>query len=281
MTDPYAVAATSPSGITAPTVDQFRELANDRRVIPVVRRFLVDDQTPVGLYAKLAAGRPGTFLLESAENGQTWSRYSFIGVRSAAMLTEHEGQVLWVGNAPADLPDRGLAVEALRDTLSSLRTPRPHGLPPLTGGLVGFIGYDAVRRWERLPDANPDDLHLPELALLLATDLAVMDHVDGSIWLVANAVNYDNTDAGVDRAFQDAVARLDVMQADLHAASPAKVQAIVPATTSQASANHDYRAAVEVAKSTSAPVTRSRSCCPSASPSRPGRHRWMSTGPCG
>jgi anthranilate synthase component 1 len=248
MTDPYAVASTSPSGITAPTIDQFRKLAGDRRVIPVVRRFLVDDQTPVGLYAKLAAGRPGTFLLESAENGQTWSRYSFIGVRCAAMLTEHDGQVLWVGNAPAGLPDRGPAVEGLRDTLASLRTPRPHGLPPLTGGLVGFIGYDAVRRWERLPDANPDDLHLPELALLLATDLAVMDHVDGSIWLVANAVNYDNTDAGVDRAFQDAVARLDVMQADLHAASPAKVQAIVPAETSKARANHDYRSAVEIAK---------------------------------
>ena len=174
MTDVYGPCAT-PSGITAPTAEGFRTLARDRRVIPVVRRFLVDDQTPVGVFRKLARDRPGTFLLESAENGHTWSRYSFIGVRSAAMLTEGDGQASWVGNPPVGLPMSGLAVEALRDTLESLRTPRPEGLPPLTGGLVGFIGYDAVRRWERLPDDNPDELHIPELAMLLVTDLAVMD----------------------------------------------------------------------------------------------------------
>ena len=126
----YAACAT-PSGITAPTPDDFRLLAADRRVIPVVRRFLIDDQTPVGLYRKLAAGRPGTFLLESAENGQTWSRYSFIGVRSAAMLTEAAGDVAWVGNRPVGLPTQGLAVAALRDSLASLRTPQPDGLPPV------------------------------------------------------------------------------------------------------------------------------------------------------
>ncbi|MCB0900645.1 MAG: anthranilate synthase component I, partial [Actinobacteria bacterium] len=63
--------------MTAPTPEQFRRLAADRRVIPVVRRFLVDDQTPIGLFRKLAQDHPGTFLLESAENGHTWSRYSF------------------------------------------------------------------------------------------------------------------------------------------------------------------------------------------------------------
>ncbi len=243
----YAACAT-PSGITAPTPDDFRRLAADRRVIPVVRRFLVDDQTPVGLYRKLAAGRPGTFLLESAENGQTWSRYSFIGVRSAAMLTEAAGDVAWVGNRPVGLPTQGLAVAALRDSLASLRTPQPDGLPPLTGGLVGYISYDAVRRWERLPDDNPDDLGLPEVALLLATDLAVMDHADGSVWLVANAVNFDNTDERVDRAYDDAVARLDRMAADLHAATPPAVNAVAPAGRPAPGVNADYRRAVEVAK---------------------------------
>lgn len=247
MSDVYRVCAT-PSGITAPTPEQFRRLAADRRVIPVVRRFLVDDQTPIGLFRKLAQDHPGTFLLESAENGHTWSRYSFIGVRSAAMLTESDGQVQWVGNPPVGLPTTGLAVEALRDTLESLRTPRPEGLPPLTGGLVGFIGYDAVRRWERLPDDNPDELNVPELAMLLVTDLAVMDHVDGSVWLVANAVNYDNTDERVEQAYEDAVARLDRMVSDLHAPVRAAA-AVVPAAPSRTlEVNPDYRAKVEVAK---------------------------------
>lgn len=248
MTTVYTAAAAAPSGAVIPTLEQFRELAQDRRVIPVVRRFLLDDQTPVGLFRKLAADRPGTFLLESAENGHTWSRYSFIGVRSAAMLTEVDGQVSWVGSRPVGLPAQGLAVHALRDTLEALRTPHPEGLPPLTAGLVGYVGYDAVRRWERLPDENPDDLQVPEVALLLTTDIAVMDHVDGSVWLVANAVNYDNTDARVDAAYADAVARLDRMTQDLHSASSAVVSTVSPAPRPPVEINQAFRDGVEVAK---------------------------------
>lgn len=248
MTTVYEAAAKSPSGQTIPSLAGFRELAADRRIIPVVRRFLADDQTPVGLFRKLAGDRPGTFLLESAENGHTWSRYSFVGARSAAMLTDADGQVRWVGNRPVGLPDSGRAVDALRDTLEALRTPRPAGLPPLTGGLVGFIGYDTVRRWERLPDDNPDDLHVPELALLLTTDLAVLDHVDGSVWLVANAVNYDNTDERVDAAYADAVARLDRLTADLHTPSAGVVSVVDAAPAAAMQVNAAFRDAVESAK---------------------------------
>ena len=70
--------------ITWPELETFRELARDRRVIPVVRRLLADGETPVGVYRKLADDRPGTFLLESAEHGGVWSRYSFVGVRCGA-----------------------------------------------------------------------------------------------------------------------------------------------------------------------------------------------------
>jgi len=243
-------AYASPDGVTTPDVDSFRAQAKEgRRVIPVVRRLLVDDLTPVALFRKLAGNRPGTFLLESAENGQTWSRYSFIGARSAAMLTADEaGQARWVGNTPVGLPTEGRAVDALRDTLAILRTPQPAGLPPLTGGLVGMVAYDAVRRWERLPDDNPDDLGLPEVAMLLATDLAVMDHVDGSVWLIANAVNYDNTDERVDAAHADAVARLDAMTEALHQPMPAAVAAVGRPERPKPRANQNYQAGVERAK---------------------------------
>ncbi|HSO05204.1 MAG TPA: hypothetical protein VLQ92_12030, partial [Candidatus Limnocylindrales bacterium] len=197
-----------------PDLEGFRALARSRRVIPVVRRLLADGDTPVGLYRKLAAERPGTFLLESAEHGRVWSRYSFIGVQAAAMLSEVEGQATWRGRAPVGVPTTGNPLEAMRDTLALLHTDAldTDDLPPLTGGLVGMIGYDAVRRWERLPDANPDELHLPEVAMLLAIDLAVLDHWDGTVMLIANAVNYDATDARVSEAWADAVARLDAME---------------------------------------------------------------------
>jgi anthranilate synthase component I len=204
-----------------PDLESFRELARHRRVIPVTRRLVADGETPVGVYRKLAADRPGTFLLESAEHGGVWARYSFVGARSHATLTEHEGQAQWLGDPPAGVPTDGDPLVALRETLAALHTERLPGLPPLTGGLVGFLGYDVVRRLERLPSVAEDDLHLPELAMMVATDLAVLDHASGSVILIANAINYDDTDARVDWAHADAVARLDRMTEELSRPAPA------------------------------------------------------------
>jgi anthranilate synthase component 1 len=203
------------TGAVAPDLETFRELAQGRRVIPVVRRLLADGITAVGLFEALCGDRAGTFLLESAEQGRAWSRYSFIGVHCAAMLTQRDGDAVWLGRAPRGVPTGGSAVGALRDTVDLLRTTPLPGLPPLTGGLVGYLTYDAVRSWERVPDDNPDEIGIPDLGFLLATDLAVVDHADGSVLLIANAINYDASDDRVDEAWHDAVARLDSMQARL------------------------------------------------------------------
>jgi anthranilate synthase component 1 len=242
------------SGTITPDLPAFRALASDRRVIPVHRRLLADGETPVGLYRKLAGERPGTFLLESAEHGRVWSRYSFVGVRSPATLTERGGQAYWLGTPPVGVPLDGDPLKALRGTVEALRTPHPDpvlGLPSLTGGLVGYIGYDAVRRLERLPDLARDDLELPELAMMLATDLAVLDHEDGSVVLVANAVNWDGSDEGVDRAYHAAVVRLATMTSDLarpNAPTAATLdQRAEPAYTS-GTLREDYLAAVDRAK---------------------------------
>jgi len=220
----------SPGG-TAPDLERFRELAPGRRVIPVVRRLLADGETPVGLYRRLAQERPGTFLLESAEQGRAYSRFSFVGVRSSAMLTEDQGRVTWWGNPPQDVPRSGDPLVALRETIDLLRTDRPEGLPPLTGGMVGYLAYDAVRRWEGVPDSNPDELRVPELGFLLATDLAVLDHADGTVLLIANAINSDNTDERIDEAWRDAVERLDTMEFDLRQSAPSTVATYDPEAT--------------------------------------------------
>jgi anthranilate synthase component 1 len=241
-------------GGTWPTLETFRALAADRRVIPVVRRFLADSETPIGVYRKLAHDRPGTFLLESAESG-IWSRWSIVGAASRATLTSRDGVAHWIGDPPAGVPTGGDPLAALRDTVDALRAPRLPGLPPLTGGMVGFVGWDAVRRWERLPDTTLDELEVPELAMSLATDLAVLDHSDGSLLLIANAVNYDDTDRRVDEAWADAVARLDRMTAEL--AAPAESTVAVhdpsgsPTTRPEPrprTARDDYLAAVRASK---------------------------------
>jgi anthranilate synthase component 1 len=229
------------SGTTSPTAEEFAAL--DQPVVAVTRRLLADGETPVGLYRKLAGNRPGTFLLESAEQGRQWSRYSFIGVRAAGVLTEKDGKAVWTG-APVDLPEDPL--DALRVLARSLRSPRHPGLPPLTGGLVGYLSYDAVRRMERLPSTAVDDIGMPELGWMLATDLAVLDHADGTVLLIANVVR-GLTEGGYDAA----VARLDAMAAEL--AQPSAPSAVtvdltavpeVVARTSQA----DFERDVDVVK---------------------------------
>lgn len=213
-------------GTTWPNLATFQLLAKERRVIPVVRRLMADAETPVGVYRKLAKDAPGTFLLESAEHGGVWSRYSIVGAASRATLTERDGVAHWVGEPPVGVPTGGNPLEALRDTVAALASEPIEGLPPLTGGMVGAITYDAVRRWERVPSTVPDELGLPEISMMLATDLAVLDHADGSLLLVANAVNYDATDERVEDAWADAVARLDAMTRDLAQPAPSTVATV-------------------------------------------------------
>ncbi|MBT2386021.1 anthranilate synthase component I [Streptomyces sp. ISL-11] len=245
------MAATTP-GDTAPDAATFSTLAKDRRVIPVTRRFLADGDTPVGLYRKLAAERPGTFLLESAENGRTWSRYSFIGVRSAATLTVRDGRTHWLGTPPVGVPTDGDPLEALRATVAALHTPRDliegTGLPPFTGGMVGYLGYDIVRRLEKIGDHGTDTLGLPELTMLLTSDLAVLDHWNGTVLLIANAINHNDLATGVDEAYADAVARLDAMAADLQRPAPTDPTTLPPSELPEYTAGWggpDYMTAVE------------------------------------
>ncbi|GED98219.1 anthranilate synthase component I [Gordonia crocea] len=209
--------------LTTTTLEQFRDLAVDHRVVPVTRRVLADAETPLSTYAKLAGDRPGTFLLESADNGQSWSRWSFIGAGAPAALTVVDGEAAWWGTAPAGAPSGGDPLAALAASLELLATDPLPDMPPLTGGFVGFMAYDLVRRLERLPESTVDDLGLPDLFLMLATDLAAVDHHEGTITLIANAVNWNGSDENVDEAYADAVSRLDRMTAALAAPAPSTV----------------------------------------------------------
>lgn len=211
------------SGAATTTREEFNALAAVHRVVPVTRKVLADSETPLSAYRKLGANRPGTFLLESAENGRSWSRWSFIGAGSPSALTVRDGQSAWLGATPEGAPVGGDPLDALRATMDLLAGESLAGLPPLSGGMVGFLAYDIVRRLEKLPELAADDLGLPDLLLLLATDMAAVDHHEGTITLIANAVNWDDTPERVAEAYDGAVARLDVMTAALGQPLPSTV----------------------------------------------------------
>ncbi len=207
-------------------LEEFRSYAKSFNVIPVSRRLLADGESPVGVYQKLTKNKENTFLLESAEHDGTWARYSFIGVRSEATLSEKNGIAYWQGIAPAGAPDGTDPLAALKICASHLRSPQIPGLPPLTSGLVGFMGYDVVRRLEKLPNLTIKYLELPELSFMLTSDLAVFDHSNATITLIANAINWDGSDDRVDEAYASCQSRLDQMESDLAASLNSEVQRI-------------------------------------------------------
>ncbi|RZT85246.1 anthranilate synthase component 1 [Pseudonocardia sediminis] len=248
-----STATSATLGAVTPTREEFRELAKAHRVIPVTRRLLADDETPVGVYRKLAGDQTGTFLLESAENGRSWSRWSFVGARSAAALTAVDSELRWTGDVPEGLPTSGDPLEALRTVVTELASEPLPGLPPLTGGMVGYLGYDVVRRVERIADPDDpavDDLAIPELVMLLATDLAALDHHEGTVTLIANAINWDASDARVEEAYDDAVARLDRMTGELAVDSPSSVAVYRPGSPEfvRRRSPAEHHAAIEAAK---------------------------------
>ncbi|HEY8317428.1 MAG TPA: anthranilate synthase component I [Amnibacterium sp.] len=208
------------------TVEAFSSAREGRRVVPVVRELFADSETPLGIFRKLAmrAGgrmRPGTFLLESAEQGGLWSRYSFVGVAAFGALTEQRGRPVWQDwGLPASRAFgaggvTGDYLEALDDLHSHWASPRVEGLPPLTGGLVGYIGWDAVRLLERLPDAPPADYAVPELGMVFASEVVAVDHLKGTVSLIVTVLN-DGTEDEV-TAWTDAQRRLDALEKRLGA----------------------------------------------------------------
>ncbi|PKQ26052.1 MAG: anthranilate synthase component I [Actinobacteria bacterium HGW-Actinobacteria-4] len=215
-------------GETWPAFEQFTALGTTHRVVPVVRRLLADSLTPVAVYRALAHERPGTFILESAEPDGSRSRFSFVGVQASATLTINGDEATWSGDVPVGLTAQS-PLDAIREALAELASEAIPGLPPLTGGLVGLLGWDMVRQWEpTLPQKAPRELDVPDAVLCLATDIAAIDHHDGSVWLIANAVNANAQPSGIESAFDDALARLDAMQADLASAPAGEVSVTEP-----------------------------------------------------
>ena len=232
-------------------------LAAGHRVVPVLRERFADAETPVGIYRKLAAGRPGTFLLESAEQGGIWSRWSFIGVETFGTLTAQGADSVWIpGSLDAERalgPDAGAApLRALDVLYRRWATPRVEGHPPLTGGLVGFIGWDAIRQIEHLPHRPEVDapVDVPVQAFGFVSELLVLDHRYGTITLIASVLA-DEPDADADALWAEAQSRLDALETRLGAATEPDVAridlGIAPTATTRGTAA-DYEALVTRSK---------------------------------
>ncbi len=170
----------------SPSLEEAQELARDYNVIPLRHTFIDDTETPVSAFLKLR-GRGPAFLLESAEQGQRFGRYSFLGFRPRAQIRYQDGRLEVIeesGRRPLDGPDPYRAVASY---LSGYSVAPVDGLPPFAGGAVGLFGYDLSRTVERLPEPNPDDIGTPDMALMVSDALVVFDHLSHQVTIMVNA----------------------------------------------------------------------------------------------
>ena len=197
-----------------PTREEFRALAREHTVIPVWRELLADLTTPVAAFARLVADEPG-FLLESVEHGERWSRWSFVGRNPLATLVARGRTVEVTGTIPEGTPtDQGI-LAAIEHLLEVWRAPHLEDLPPLHGGVMGYLGYDVVREVERLPSAPQDDLGHPDAMVSVIGQLAAYDHWRQRVSLIENVlVEPGLDDAELDARYDAAVARLDQLALD-------------------------------------------------------------------
>ncbi|EJF44585.1 anthranilate synthase component I, N-terminal domain protein [Schaalia georgiae F0490] len=252
VTSPSKSTSDNPPGVdlqwgqTWPDRQEFRRLAATRRVVPVVRRVLADELSAVGVYRQLAHGSHGSFILESAEHGGAWGRWSFVGASSAGAIVSSGGRARWVGARPEGAVAQGAFLEVAHSALAELQAPPIPGLPPLTGALVGSLGWGIIPEWEpTLGASSPRESDIPDAALCLATEVAAIDHRTGSVYLMAIAWNLNGTDEGVDGAYDSAVARVDAMTRQLAAPIGPAVLAADPGAERPAVRQRTPRAAFE------------------------------------
>ncbi len=233
--------------------DVTRLIGAGHKVIPIVRELFADAETPVSIYRKLARNVPGSFLLESAEQGGIWSRFSFIGVSTYGVLTETEGKPSWLDyGLDAETAFGGLVPETGLNALNTLyqrwKSAPIEGMPPLTGALVGFIGWDAVRELEKLPNPPPSDVHVPRQGLSFAREVIVIDHKFGTVTLVSNILSELGEP---EKLYAEAQHRLDDLQHKLaQPADPdlAHIDLNTPAHASLRSTKQSFLDAVAAAK---------------------------------
>ena len=213
-------------------------------------RLVADLETPVSVFLKLAEGKDNAFLLESVQGGEARGRYSIIGFNPDLIWRCRDGRAE-VQRADGFTPDRDsdAPLKSLKRHVEEARMALPAGLPPMSIGLFGYLGYDIVRQMERIPAPPPDVLKLPDAIMLRPTITAVFDNVRDEITVVTPVWPDAKLDARM--AYERASDRLQSVVADLErrAPPPLPAGAVSAAGPTESNTSHDdYLAIVAKAK---------------------------------
>ncbi len=233
-----------------PSGQEFERLSADGATVPVYRQLLEDTLTPVSAFRKLAADAEHAFLLESVVGLESSARYSYLGVgpRAVATACGHRFRLTQAGGTQERESENPL--QELSQLLQEHRTVELPGLPPFTGGLVGYAGYDVVRYFEPLPHPPEDTLGLPDLYFMLFDALVIFDHVFKTVAVVSHASLQDTS---ADRAYRQACQRVDAVveqlrQPDSELADDLHTAQLPPPVFDSSFSREEFEAAVRRCK---------------------------------
>jgi len=203
-----------------PELAEVVRLAKDYNLIPVARRIMADTETPIRVFRHFS-DEPKAFLLESVEGGVKWARYSFIGSAPFLTIEGKKGATRVTANGETKVyPERPL--EVLKGLHRAYRSPSPPGLPRLTGGAVGFFGYDLLQDYENLPKHRRDDLQMQDLRFLFCDRLVVFDHFRQELLVIGNVhVSPGATDRELAAEYERVCREIDRAVEKLQQAPPA------------------------------------------------------------
>ena len=194
-----------------PSLDEFRQLARQGAIVPVYKEILADVETPVTAYIKLAKNQQYSFLLESVEQADRLGRYSFLGANPSTIFRSKGDTVTIIRDGRASSFESEDPLGELRNLMQQYKPLRVEGLPDFHGGAVGYISYDEVRHFERLPDANPDTLGAPDLYFIITDTILIFDHVNNRLKVVSNA----HIQGDPQPAYNEAIRKIDEIEQTL------------------------------------------------------------------
>ncbi|MEI7998568.1 MAG: anthranilate synthase component I, partial [Candidatus Omnitrophota bacterium] len=170
--------------------EEFLVLSHKGNLIPVYKEILGDFLTPTSAYLHLAKKTKYSFLLESVEGGEKFARFSFIA-RDPSLIIRAKGnkvEIIRTAKAKSKVEKKEIKsspLEIVRELMKAYKAVDVPQLPRFYGGLVGFLSYDCVRFFERLPQKTEDDLKLPDMVMALAENLVIFDHRHHTIKVVS------------------------------------------------------------------------------------------------
>ncbi|MGZ3607086.1 MAG: anthranilate synthase component I, partial [Syntrophales bacterium] len=198
-----------------PVFDEFRKFAEQGNLIPVYREILADIDTPVSALMKLSA-KSHVFLLESVEGGEKWGRYTFLGSDPRVIFKVRGDHVLITEKGKSrSRRHGGNPLRYLKDLLNAYRPVPVDGLPRFYGGAVGFLGYDMVRYFEKLPSGASDDLKMDDAVFLITDTLIVFDNIRHTIKVISCA--YTDGGGSLKDIYDDTIDKIDRLIAIIRA----------------------------------------------------------------